>query len=324
MKLTAAVLFQSIALAAADPSLLSLVMPDAKVIAGARVDQAKNSPFGMYVLTHLQLDDADFLKFVAATGFDPRRDVREVLVASNSVQYDPSHWLVLVKGSFNPERIEGAAQANGGTVSKHQGINILSGSTAHSDLKAAQGAIAFLDSSTAVMGDVAGVEAAIDRHYANKAVSTKLAGKVQQVSASYDFWFTTLVPLAEFAGAMPDPNLSSAMKGNLLGAIQQTSGGVKFGQNVQLYAEAVTRSPQDAAALVDVVKFLAGLIQTNRQNDKTAAQVSTLLDGLQTTTQGNVMTMSLAIPEATIEQMMSALRQERGKAKETPQSRPLK
>jgi len=308
--LLCAALVQSVALAA-DPSLLSLVMPDAKVIAGVRVDRAKNSPFGMYVLTHLQLDDPDFLKFVAATGFDPRRDVREVLVASNSLEYDPSHWLVLAKGTFNPDRIEGLAQANGGTVVKHHGIGILSANSGNGDLTTVQGAIAFLDSSTAVMGDVAGVQAAIDRRRANAGISTKLAGKVQQVSTNYDFWFTTLVPLAEFAGAMPDPNLSSAMKGSLLGGIQQTSGGVKFGQNVLLYAEAVTRSPEDAAALVDVVKFIAGLIQTNRQNDKTAAQVSTLLDALQTTTQGNVMTMSLAIPEATLEQMMSAMRQER-------------
>ena len=309
--LLCAALVQSVALAA-DPTLLSLVMPDAKVIAGARVDHARNSPFGVYVLTHLQLDDPDFLKFMTATGFDPRRDVREVLVASNSLQYDPSHWLVLAKGAFNPERIEGVAQANGGMVTKHQGINILSGTTGNSangDLKPIQGAIAFLDSSTAVMGDVPGVEAAIDRRRAS--TSTKLAVKVQQVSTNYDFWFTTLAPLSEFAGAMPDPNLSNAMKGNLLGGIQQTSGGVKFGQNVQFYAEAVTRSPQDAAALVDVVKFVAGLIQTNRQNDKTAAQVSTLLDALQTTTQGNVMTMTLTIPEATLEQMMSAMRQDR-------------
>jgi hypothetical protein len=112
---------------------------------------------------------------------------------------------------------------------------------------------------------------------------------------------------------MPDPNLSSAMKGNLLGAVQQASGGIKFGQTVQLSAEAITRSPKDASALVDVVKFVAGLIQTNRQGDKTAAQVSTLLDGLQTSAQGNTMTMTLAIPEATLEQMLSMMRQDRSK-----------
>lgn len=312
MKLLCAVLVQCAALAA-DRSLLSLVMPDAKVIAGARVDQAKNSPFGMYVLTHLQIDDPDFVKFITVTGFDPRRDVREVLVASNSAQYDPSHWLVLAKGTFNPERIEAAALANGGGVAKHRGVSMI---RAHADGDPTQASVAFLDASTAVMGDNAGIEAAIDRRRANTPVSTKLAGKVQQVSTAYDFWFTTLVPLAEFAGAMPDPNLGNAMKGNLLGAIQQTSGGVKFGSTVQLFAEAVTRSPQDAAALVDVVKFIAGLVQTNRQNDKTAAQVSTLLDGLQTTTQGNVMTMTLAIPESTLEQMMTSMRQDRTVHKE--------
>jgi flagellar motor switch protein FliM len=62
-----------------------------------------------------------------------------------------------------------------------------------------------------------------------------------------------------------------------------------------------------------VVKFVAGLIQTNRQSDKTAAQVSTLLDGLQTTAQGNTMTMNLAIPEATLEQMINMMRSPGGK-----------
>jgi len=95
--------------------------------------------------------------------------------------------------------------------------------------------------------------------------------------------------------------------------VQQASGGIKFGQTVQLSAEAITRSPKDASALVDVVKFVAGLIQTNRQGDKTAAQVSTLLDGLQTSAQGNTMTMTLAIPEATLEQMLSMMRQDRSK-----------
>lgn len=319
MKFACIVLLQTVAFAA-DPSLLRLVMPDAKVIAGAQVEQAKNSLFGRYVLAHLQLDDPDFVKFVAATGFDPRRDVREVVVASNAAQYDPSHWVVLATGTFEPARIMTAVQANGGTVVKHRGIDILTGAK-KDDAQAAQGALAFLDGSTAVMGDVPGVEAVIDRHKANARTSTKLAAKVQQVSANYDFWFTTMVPLAEFAGAMPDPNLSNAMKGNLMAAIQQTSGGVKFGPTIQLYAEAITRSPQDASALVDVVKFLAGLIQTNRQNDKTAAQVSTLLDGLQTTTDGNTMTMSLAIPEATLEQMMSSLRRPRPNKSAAPQKK---
>jgi len=38
------------ALAAVDPGLLNLVMPDAKFLAGVRVDQSEASPFGQFLL----------------------------------------------------------------------------------------------------------------------------------------------------------------------------------------------------------------------------------------------------------------------------------
>ena len=43
--------------AAADPQLLNLVMPDAQVMAGVNVEQAKTTPFGQYVLSQIQPKD---------------------------------------------------------------------------------------------------------------------------------------------------------------------------------------------------------------------------------------------------------------------------
>ena len=96
------------------------------------------------------------------------------------------------------------------------------------------------------------------------------------------------------------------MQGNLLAAINQMSGGIRFGDTVTISAEAITRSEKDAQALVDVVKFFAGLVQLNRQKDPAAGQVATLLDTLQTSTSGNVTTISLAIPELQLEQMFNS------------------
>jgi hypothetical protein len=115
------------------------------------------------------------------------------------------------------------------------------------------------------------------------------------------------VPVSEFAGAMPDQNLSGAMKGNLLAAINEASGGIRFGSTVTISAEAVTRSDKDAQALVDVVKFVAGMIQLNRQNNPAAGQVATLLDTLDCKTAGNITTLSLAIPEQQLEQMIEMM-----------------
>ena len=306
---------------AADTGLLSLVMTDAKVIAGAQVTRVKNSPFGNFVLSHMQLDDPDFQKFMTASGFDPRRDLTELIIASNAVTNDPSRWLILAKGTFDPARIRGVAQTSGAVITNHKGVAIIGivgnqGTGNQGAQKATStGAIAIFDPSTAVMGPLDAVQAAIDRRIARAGVSTGLSGKVKQISAANDFWFTTLVPLSEFASSMPDANLAGALKGNMLAAVLQATGGVKFGSDILLTTEIVTRSPQDASALVDVVKFIAGLIQTNRRSDKTAERVSTVLDGIKCSAQGNVMSMSLSIPESTLEQMLNAIRQDHRPAK---------
>ena len=72
---------------AADSTLLNLVMPDAKVLAGVNVDQAKTTPMGLYVLAQIQAqNNAQLQELITLTGFDPTRDVHEVLVASNGGQ----------------------------------------------------------------------------------------------------------------------------------------------------------------------------------------------------------------------------------------------
>jgi hypothetical protein len=311
--------------AAVDPGLLRLVMPDAKVIAGLQVRETKNSLFGQYVLSHMQIEDAGFKKFIAQTGFDPRRDVTEILMASNWEQSTPqSRWLVAARGTFNLPQITTAAKANGGVITDFQGVGILTYSQEAKTQEPKpdiESGIAFFDSSSAVMGDLASVKAAIQRKQSGAAPTGDLLGKVHDLSAKNDFWFVTTVPISEFAGAMPNPNLSGAMKGDLLAAIHQASGGIRFGETVTISGEAVTRSDKDAQALVDVFRFLAGLIQLNSDNNKVAGQVSTLLDTMDLKTSGNVMTMSLAIPEQQLEQLLNSLHQERNQAhKKPPQS----
>ncbi len=294
------------ALSAADPGLLRLVMPDAKVVAGLQVDRARDSVFGQFVLAHMQVDDAGFNKFISETGFDPRRDVKEIVIASNWESNTPqSRWLVMAKGVFDSQKIQHAAEGAGAAVTNFQGTNLYS--YAGHGTPDADNAIAFLDASSAVLGDVTSVQAAITRQRSGAPASSDLLKKVRDLSVKNDFWFVTLVPLSEFAGAMPDPNISGAMKGNMLTAINQASGGIRFGDTVTISAEAITRSDKDALALVDVVKFVVGMLQLNRQDNAVAGQVSSLLDTLDTKTAGNVMSLSLAIPEQRLEQMIDAI-----------------
>jgi hypothetical protein len=279
-------------------------MPDSQVLAGLQVTQAKNSLFGQYVLSHLSVNDSKLQEFTAQTGFDPTQDVSEIVIASNFTQSaSAKHWLVLADGTFNVSKITSAAQANGAVPTAYQGVNLVTHSAASGSEATA---FAFFGSTRALAGDIASVKAAIDRKQSNAPADSTVLAKAQQVSANNDFWFVTLVPLSNFSGAIPDSNLSGAMQGNLFAAINQASGGVRFGDTVTISAEAVTRSEKDAQALVDVVKFFAGLVQLNKQNNGAAGQVATLLDTLQTSASGNTTTISLAIPEAQLEQLLNS------------------
>src|ERR1700682_1760643 len=125
IKITVAlIVVQALALAA-DPALMGLMMPDARVIAGMQVDQTKNTQFGQFVLSHMQTNDASFQKFILDSGFDPRRDVNEIVMASSWQQ--TSDWLVVARGTFNPAKIFGTALANGGHRTIFQNVDILYG-----------------------------------------------------------------------------------------------------------------------------------------------------------------------------------------------------
>src|SRR5437879_292462 len=105
---------------AADQQLMGLLMADSKVVAGINVEQAKNSPFGQFVLSRLQNDEEGFQKWTGLTGFDPRRDLREVLMAT--VGEPGQRGLVVARGTFDSGKILDAALAAGHTTEDYKGV----------------------------------------------------------------------------------------------------------------------------------------------------------------------------------------------------------
>ena len=76
-----------------------------------------------------------------------------------------------------------------------------------------------------------------------------------------------------------------------------------FGAIIQLSAEAVTRTAQDATALADVVRFLASMVQMNTPQAGQAA-VTALVQSLNVKADGNTVKVGLAIPEDQFEKVM--------------------
>jgi len=284
----------SAAFAGVDPALLKLVMPDAQTITGIQADAVRSSPFGQYVLSQIELDPG-MNQMMQATGFDPRRDVHEVVAAHAGGQ----SGLIVGRGVFQPSLISGVAVKNGAASVTYNGFTLLTGTGTNQT-----GAAAFLDNTTVLLGDIASVKAAIDRRETGTMFSGPLAQKAMEVSAANDIWFVAAEsPAAYFSGAAPNPGLGNLA--NAFQAIQQTSGGVKFASSgVTAGLALVARSPQDAQALVDVGKFLASLVQMNRDQNPTASHVATLADAATFVANGSVATVTLSVPEEQIEQLL--------------------
>ena len=300
-------------LPAVDSQLLNLVMPDAKMIGGVNVASAKASPFGQYVLAQIAANDQDMQKLATLTGFDPRRDVDELLFASNGGNGSHS-GLAAATGTFNVASITTFATGNGAATETYGGVTILE------DPKQTQG-IAFLSGSLVAAGDIADVKNAIDRRSNPSILPAAVATQVKQLSAAEDAWGLTTVPLSymgmNIANNASIPGLPANGLQSALGNIQSLAGGVKFGATVNFTGQAQADNEKDATALAGMIQFLANMAQLNAAKNPEAASV---LQSFTASASGSTVTVSLSVPEDQFQQLLqpkaNAARPHRGMKKQ--------
>jgi hypothetical protein len=247
--------FASIA-CAADTSLLNLVMPNAKVLFGANVERILDSQIGKAIGSEIQAKLPELQQVLQKAGFDPAHDIKEVLIAAGGKgQNGPA--LFLVRGSFNSDKIKDAVSGTGRVPHIYEGVPILENpSKTH-------GAFAFLDGTIAVGGDLDQVRAAIRRRTHPTELTEHMAAQVDEISNRYDIWVIAAAPLGEMTSGISGPQLQQA--GDLIKAVQEVSGGLKFSANLDLGAELTTRSEKDAEKLRDTLQFLVGLAAASQK-----------------------------------------------------------
>jgi hypothetical protein len=279
-----------------DPALLALAAPDARMLAGIQVSQAQATALGQALMAQIQLDPSTN-KAMAAAGFDPRRDLREILVTIGAE--GSGNVMLLGRGSFHPDKIAAAGASAGATSSTYRGVPLLEAKT---EAKRG-GSIAFLDASTMLAGDTASLKTAIDRHAAGAPFSGPLADRARQIAAANDVWMVTLPPPP---GSPPAAALGTQFGplGNVLQAALQLSAGLKFtATDVTLSADVLTRSPQDAQSMVDVLKFAVQMMQSNRPPGGDAPAGPSLADAARISTAGSTMHLVVSVPQQQLQQL---------------------
>ena len=289
------------ALASADSTLLSLVPANATLVSSINVQQAWSSPFGQYLVSQMNTNAGNFNNITQQTGFDPRRDLQTVVFASigQPVSKAQASFVVIARGTFPSQWIQKQILSENGSVQTIGGVDVYV-RTEH----AQSTAFATPDIGLAVFGDLASVQQVIANRANPSVLDPSLQALISKISANNDAWFASVLPgsfLTQHVNAATNQQLKP--QAQALQSVHQAAGGVQFGDPVQLTFDAVTRSPQDAVSLSDVVRFMASFIQMQRQNEPHAQVLASALDNMTLNTSGNDFHASVSIPEKSLEQL---------------------
>lgn len=329
---------------ASDPRLMNLVMPDATSIAGANVTNAKNTPFGQFVLTQMTASmNTELQAIVTATGFDPRQDVSEILAASSGSAAN-SAALLLALGNFQVSQITSAISAKSpqANIQQYGGATLVTLADAKGSYS-----LAFFGSNIAAAGDTASVKAAVDRSAGANSINAALAAQVQSLSTTNDVWAVTSNSAgAMLAGLISPPAArpaSSATSGTpiapaaasplagmtqMFNNITASSGGVQFGSTVQITGQAVTTDAASAKSMADVFTALVAIAsmsggQTTGGKNTQMAALAQLLQNLKVTASGATVNLAMNVPEAQLETLLNGLTAANAKSSTGAAARPV-
>ncbi|MBM3756316.1 MAG: hypothetical protein FJW38_20290 [Acidobacteria bacterium] len=293
---------------AADTALLNMIMADARFVAGIDIDRAKASPLGKKFMEELDKKDSDIGKMVAATGFDPRRDLREVVMASNDLNSKKGPGLVLMRGAFDASKIKAFINVTGaGKIENFNGVEMFS--APNQDNMSA----AIVDPSLVVFGSSDTVKAAVQRKgAATAAMSAETFAQIRALSQSNDIWIVSTMPIAEMTKAIPSSGAPSTggmggmMNGDVFKGIQQAAFGVRFmAEAIELTAETVSQNEKDATAMADVIRFVSTMVQMNRDKPEMKG-IATALDRMKLTTDARTTRLQIALPMNDMEKMFNS------------------
>ncbi len=270
---------------AVDNVLERMVPPGSTSLVGARMDRIKGTAFYHKLLEAQTLPQVD--EFARDTGFDPRRDVRELLFVET-----PQGSVMLARGTFHLN----SAGFKGMQKTRHGEYEILG---------TGAGGFCILDSTLAVAGDVPAIEAALDEwksgtHTAAKPLLERAAG----MSPDAQFWGVS----TGFAGFLADhpPGVGSGLDfSKIFRGLEDTSFQADVATGLRAEVRGITANEKDAINLRDAVRGMVGLGRL--QVPENQSELLRVWDGISAEQQGRSIAIRADIPQDLFDRLIRML-----------------
>jgi hypothetical protein len=249
------------------------------------MDAIRQTDFYRRMLSERKLSDLD--RFSAETGFDPRRDVRELLYATTPNQKN----VLLARGNFH---------VNTTTIRELKPVR-------HGDYNIfvnpdRSGGFCILDSTLAVAGELPAIEAALDEWKSGSHNTAQpLLARLGSISPSVQLWGVSTGVAGFMAQYMPRTgngvDFSSIFRG-----LEDTWFEADFTAGLHASVHGRARTDQDAASLRDAAKGLIGFGRLSVPENQ--PELLRLWDGIRVTQENRSLTINADIPENLIEKLV--------------------
>ena len=269
-----------------DPALATLVPAGTAILVGARLDKLRETPVYQKRFREVPMPRLD--EFAKQTGLDPRRDIWEVLFASNGTQ----SGVLMARGKFPTSELEPKLEHEGATRTAYKGYTLFGDE---------HNAAFFMNSSTALAGSMPLLKSIIDsRDRSGAGIPAKLEPLVNAIPAGSQFW-------AVFSGsAIRLPFANDSNLGNLNQIVQSIEAGrfsADLSKGFEFAANGTCKTDEDAKRIHDFLKGMIGLGRLSTPDNQ--PEMLKMYDSIQVNQQARIVSVSANISQDAVDRFLT-------------------
>lgn len=239
-----------------DAALMPLVPADTTVLAGFRVEEIKKTAIYRELVEAEKLPQLE--EFARETGIDPRKDIWEIVVASNG-----ESAITLIRGKFTDGGITDSGKEpelakKGVRRYPYKGYMLLGDERV---------VVTFFNTSVAVAGPQEAVKRVIDaRDGSQGRPPTALIDRVRAIPSSNQIW---LVSSAGWSGALPE-NMEGALSGlkKMPIDLRSVTAAIDLSNGIRVAGDFVSGDSAASQKLHDAVRGVIGIGRLTTPGDR--------------------------------------------------------
>jgi len=277
-----------------DNVLIRMVPPGVTSLVGANMTGMKATAFYKKLVEQQRMPQVD--TFAAETGFDPRRDVRELLYAGT-----PQGGVLLARGHFQITKTSAKLK-----LVRHGVYNIWT--QPPSEKESTIAGFCVLDNTLAVAGELKAIEAALDEWAtkgAHKSAQPLLAlGKgiapatqLWGISTGFATFLASTLPKGPGRGGIDFSKIFTGMKSSWFQS--------DFSSGLRIDLHGITATDADATSLRDMARGLIGFGRLNSPENQ--PELLKLWDGITADQTGASITIKVDIAPALLDRLVQML-----------------